>query len=359
VEPFGQDKNSRKLMNKPINQRLKTWLFRVFLLAALLGPVVIGAFNHIIDSQFSTETLGSGQIIPTEVPQTVCIPSVDQAAYDQLDALTLGQETDLAISLRMAALFSADQAARQLPVSDPQELNAEDAARRVEVLDYVLNGQIHSARDLVYAAYIFQHGDCSEHYQFANRLAKIALDTGYADARWIYAASLDRYLMSIGQPQKFGTQYTWVDGEYQLYPVDPTTSDVEREQYDIPPLRQNPDTKPAGMSAGNIASARHWLESWWLTLIGAAFAVLGAVISLVEAEPNPFLGKVVLVMTLMIYALSAFGHYAQVNALAGGNFEAQAKVWGAVNTRMLVVWFVVAGIGAIRWVRIRSTSHNK
>lgn len=341
-------------MNQPINQRFKTWLFRTFLLAALLGPVVVGGFNHIIDSQFSTDRFGSGQVIPTEVPQTVCIPGVDEDAYDQLDTLTLDQETDLATSLRMAALFSADQTARQLPVSDPQKLNAEDTARRVEVLEYILNGQIHSARDLVYAAFIFQHGDCSEHYHLANRLAQIALDTGYAEARWIYAAALDRYLMSMGQPQKFGTQYTWVNGEYQLYTVDPTTSDAEREKYDVPPLSQISETKPAGMSGGNVASTRHWLESWWLTLIGAAFAVLGAVISLVEAKPNPFLGKVMLIMTLVIYALSVFGHYAQVNALAGGTFVAQQKAWGAVNTLMLVVWFVFGCICAFRWVRSKS-----
>ena len=341
-------------MNKP----LKTWLFRVLILAALLGPVVVGALNHLVDAQFSTEGLISILVMPTEVPQTVCIPDVDQAAYEQLDTLTLNQENDLAISLRMAALFAADQAARQLPVSDAHKLNTDDAARRVEVLEYIRNGQIHTARDLVYAAFIFQHGDCSEHYHFANRLAQIAMDTGYADARWLYATTLDRYLMSIGQPQKFGTQYTWVNGEYQLYPVDPTTTDAEREKYNVPSLSGISDTKPAGISAGNVTSAKHWLESWWLTLIGTAFAILGAVISVLEAKPNPFLGKAVLIMTLVIYGLSVVGHYVQVNALAKGTFEAQQKAWGGVNILMLVVWFIFACIGAFRWVRSKSTSHN-
>lgn len=341
-------------MNKPF----KTWLFRACLLAALLGPVVVGAINHLVDSRFSEEGLVAIAVMPTEVPQTVCTPDLDQAAFERLDALTLSQENDPAISLRMAQLFAADQAARQLPMDDPHKLKAEDAARRVEVLGYLLNGQIQTARDLVSAAFIFQHGDCSAHYQFANRLAHIAMDAGYADAPWIYAATLDRYLMSIGEPQKFGTQYTWVNRDYQLYPIDPVTTDAEREQYDVPPLSEIRKTKPAEPGAGNVVRARHWLESWRLTLIGAAFAVLGAVICVLEIKPNPSLGKVVLVITLVIYGFSVVGHAAQVNALAQGTFEAQEKVWGGVNTLMLAAWFILGGMGAFRWVRSKAAQHS-
>lgn len=337
-----------------MNKRIKTWLFRACLFAALLGPVVVGAINHILDSRFSQQGLAAIAALPTAVPQTVCIPDLDQAAYDLLDGLTLSQENDPAISLRMAQLFAADQAARQLPVRDAHTLNTEDAARRVEVLEYIRNGQIHTGRDLVYAAFIFQHGDCSAHYQFANRLAQIALDAGNSDARWIYAATIDRYLMSIGEPQRFGTQYTWVDGAYQRYPVDPATTDAEREQYDVPPLSEIPDTKPAETGGGNVVGAKHWLESWWLTLIGAAFAILGAVICVVEAQPNPRLGKVVLSITLLIYGLSVIGHAAQVHALAQGTFEAQQKAWGSANTVALAIWFMIGCVGAFRWVRSKA-----
>ncbi len=285
-----------------MNKKLKNWLFWVLILAVLLGPIMVGGINRILDSRFATERLVSIPSTPTEIPLTGCIPYVDPTAYEQLNTLTLNQENDLAISLRMAELFSADQAARQLPVSDPHQLNADDTARRVEVLGYILNGQIHTARDLVYAAFIFQHGDCSEHYHFANRLAQIAMDSGYTDARWIYAATLDRYLMSLGQPQKFGTQYTKVDGEFKLYPVDPTTTDAERARYNVSPLNEISSTKPANINVGNGASMKHWLETWWLTLIGTAFAILGVVICVVEVKPNPFLGKIILLMTLAIYS---------------------------------------------------------
>lgn len=341
-----------------MNKGLKTWLFWAFISAAVFGPLVVGGFNQLLDAQYSAQPV-SLPVVPSQEPQTVCTPGLHPSDFEQLDSLILSQENDSAVSLRMAQLFSADQAARQLPVSDPLKLKADDAARRVEVLEYIRNGQIRSAPDLVHAAFIFQHGDCSEHYRFANRLAQIAMQAGYSEARWIYAATFDRYLMSMGQPQKFGTQYTWVDGEYQLYPVDPTTSDAEREQYNVPSLSEISQTKPADNSAGNVVSTKRWLESWWLTLIGVAFALLGALISLIEAKPNPWFGKAVLVMTLAIYALSILGHNAQLNALAHGTFEAQKTLWGTLNILMLVVWVMLGCMGAYRWLRIKSAQPNR
>jgi hypothetical protein len=142
---------------------------------------------------------------------------VDSAIYQVLDNLVVSRDDDADVSRRMDTLFLADQAARQPFVGiDPQVMNEEDALRRIEVLDYIMSRQIHTGRNLVYAAFIFQHGDCPEHYHFANRLAQIAMDAGYSDARWIYAATLDRYLMSIGEPQKYGTQFTWMDDEFTL-----------------------------------------------------------------------------------------------------------------------------------------------
>lgn len=104
---------------------------------------------------------------------------------------------------------------------------------------YLEAGRITSAESLYYAAFIFQHGDCPDHYKLANRLAGRALDLGYADARWIFAATLDRYRLSQGQPQRFGTQYVSRDGcTYVLEPVDPKTTDALRARYNVPPLAE-------------------------------------------------------------------------------------------------------------------------
>lgn len=64
------------------------------------------------------------------------------------------------------------------------------------------------------------------------------MNTGYEGARWIYAASLDRYFRSIGEPQKFGTQFIVVNGQWELQPYDPVTTDEERKKYNVPPLAQ-------------------------------------------------------------------------------------------------------------------------
>lgn len=126
---------------------------------------------------------------------------------------------------------------------------AEDRARQREVIRYLEKGEINSADDLYHAAMIFQHGNCVEHYRLANQLAERALSKGSEGAKWLYAATLDRYLMNQGKLQKFGTQFVKFgpggvgpggivgpEGEWQLYPVDPTTTDEERARYNVPPL---------------------------------------------------------------------------------------------------------------------------
>lgn len=72
----------------------------------------------------------------------------------------------------------------------------------------------------------------------ADECAKKAVDLGDDTARWLYAATLDRYLLSIDKPQKFGTQFkNTLEGNPELGPVDPNTSDEERAEYHVPPLK--------------------------------------------------------------------------------------------------------------------------
>lgn len=106
-------------------------------------------------------------------------------------------------------------------------------------MKYLKVSQISMPDSLYYAAFIFQHGNCAEHYDLAHQLAEEALRRGYTRARWISAASLDRALMSRGLPQKYGTQYiSSGEGRLELYQYDPRTTDEERQQYDVPPLHE-------------------------------------------------------------------------------------------------------------------------
>ena len=152
--------------------------------------------------------------------------------------ITLGNNEAPAIAARMQALFAADQAARQSTPIRWELLAREDNERRHETLNYLTSGQISAPESLYYAAFIFQHGNCPEHYDLAHHLAELAIQRGYTEARWISAASLDRALMSRGLPQKYGTQYVSTDGgPLELYQYDPTTTDEERQHYDVPPLQ--------------------------------------------------------------------------------------------------------------------------
>ena len=68
-------------------------------------------------------------------------------------------------------------------------------------------GELKTANDFEEAAFIFQHVEDAEHCLFAHVLAMEAVVKGDASARWIEAATLDRYLQLIKQRQVFGTQY--------------------------------------------------------------------------------------------------------------------------------------------------------
>src|SRR5687768_11804150 len=170
-----------------------------------------------------------GQAASTPGPIVVsCDPPVEEIRFDGPD--------ETAISTRMKDFFESDQASREPGKINPN-IESEDLQRRVEVMGYLQRGLVKAAADLYYAAMIFQHGNCPEHYKLANLLAERAMRAGYRPARWLYAGSLDRYLVSTGQPQKYGTQYFQdSSGEWQLHPVDPQVSDEERRQYDVPSL---------------------------------------------------------------------------------------------------------------------------
>jgi hypothetical protein len=342
-----------KLVNKTLTKRLKTWLFIGSLCVMILGPLIANIANRLLDAQFQTEWLPqTSEGIPPI--QAACVPSVDQAAYELLEKLEVGQNADPAVSKRMVALFLADQAARQSPVGiDTQKVNQDDTLRRIEVLDYITKGQIRTTRDLVYGAFIFQHGDCPEHYRFANRLAQIAMDAGYSDARWIYAATLDRYLLSLGEPQKYGTQYSWIDGEWVLYPVDPKTTDAERAKYNVPPLSEATNQEPGEMKSSVVRQA--WLETWWLTLIGSGFAALSAIIGMVDPKLNPPHGRVVLAIAITVILVSVAGHYLQMNALSQGSVELQGNVWRVINSLMVLIWFGFAVVEIFRVVKPKSS----
>jgi hypothetical protein len=115
---------------------------------------------------------------------------------------------------RMTALFQADQGARTSGAKiDWTVVAREDEQRRRETRALLDKGELSSATDFYHAAFIFQHSGEPGDYLLAHTLAIVAVARGRADATWIAAASLDRYLMSVGQKQIYGTQYRKRDGQ--------------------------------------------------------------------------------------------------------------------------------------------------
>jgi hypothetical protein len=96
------------------------------------------------------------------------------------------------------------------------------------------------AQDFYHAAFLMQHGEELEHWWKAHELARKGAELGEHKARYLVAASLDRYLMRQGQPQKYGTNGIWDEklGRWRVWDYDPTTTDQERAQWAVPPLAE-------------------------------------------------------------------------------------------------------------------------
>ncbi len=162
-----------------------------------------------------------------------------EACDPPVEPLQVGTVADEAVSQRMTEIFNKDQSMRMEEPIDWEVVSKADQEHRVEVMAFIKNGELATDLDFYYAAFVFQHGNCPEHYKLANELADQSVKLGNEEAKWIYAASLDRYLLAIGEVQKFGTQYTSADGcTYKLEPVNPATTDKERAEYGVPSLAE-------------------------------------------------------------------------------------------------------------------------
>jgi len=145
----------------------------------------------------------------------------------------------MAISLKK--LFQQDQEDRKLNWEDPtvrKEVVARDRKRLQQVYWFINSNRELSPKDKYFAAMILQHADKPEDYQQANRLAKEAMEDGYNPAKWLYAATLDRYLLSQKKPQLFGTQFEKKGGKWQLSKYEPLTTDKQRKKYGVPPIKE-------------------------------------------------------------------------------------------------------------------------
>jgi photosystem II stability/assembly factor-like uncharacterized protein len=120
------------------------------------------------------------------------------------------------------------------------ELPKRDAKRLSRVREMVNQGVLQTAEDFSRAALVLQHGEKPEDFLLAHVLASAAVIAGDLDARWLSAATLDRYLHHIGQPQIFGTQFRF-EGD-QPWTMDPYNdkllADSFRAMFGVPPIEE-------------------------------------------------------------------------------------------------------------------------
>jgi hypothetical protein len=117
-------------------------------------------------------------------------------------------------SAAMKRLFHEDQADRDIDEAMTDQQRAEwrsrvlprDAQRRTQVMALISRGELHTGADFEEAAVIFQHGDKTDDFLFAHTLAIAAVAKGRTQSRWLAAATLDRYLHRMNQPQIYGTE---------------------------------------------------------------------------------------------------------------------------------------------------------
>ena len=186
---------------------------------------------------------------------TVCFPVQSKNAENtSINSNVLAAETalkDHPANLEMLHLFDADQAIRLevekrggwVAVKDDkaflEKWEREDFDRLKRTSALLESDALKSGIDFYYAAYIFQHSKKPEDFLKAHHLSVIAISKGY-DARWISAATLDRYLQSIGRQQIYGTQFLANEiGEYIRQPVEAgIVSDPERALLKVPALTE-------------------------------------------------------------------------------------------------------------------------
>ena len=141
-------------------------------------------------------------------------------------------------------LYDEDQADRQpayagKPVDIPALARRDDERER-RVKELYAADQLRTGPDYYNAAMILQHAMTPDDFLLCHDLCVVAIGKGEPRAKWLAAASMDRFLVSIGRPQRFGTQYGAARPGFpiRLSPIDTSVTDRLRMELGVPPLAE-------------------------------------------------------------------------------------------------------------------------
>jgi len=143
----------------------------------------------------------------------------------------------------LARLYKEDQADRTPPPSRPIDWSAvlpRDRAREARVKELYRSDALQTGADYYHAAMVLQHAPAPEDYLLAHEFCIVAVSKGEKRALWLAAATEDRFLMGLGRPQRFGTQYQSEDAAkpVRLYRVDEGMTDGLRRTFGVPTLAE-------------------------------------------------------------------------------------------------------------------------
>ena len=113
-------------------------------------------------------------------------------------------------SFELKQLVLADQKDRisvDMSKTDGSKMAKEDLARRKRVGEIFSEDCLKSAEDYLAAALIYQHGNTPDNYYQAYIWSMKAAELGNKNAKAMVALTIDRYLVSIGHKQLFGSQF--------------------------------------------------------------------------------------------------------------------------------------------------------
>lgn len=139
-------------------------------------------------------------------------------------------------------IYKNDQADRKVDNIDWSIVSENDRKREKRIYELIEEGALRTSNDYHNAAMIFQHGMDSTAYGMAVKLMKKSIDLDPNANKWLFAAATDRYLLSIGEPQIYGTQFSRKNEEgakWERSNMDTTKiTDAQRIEYDVETLAQ-------------------------------------------------------------------------------------------------------------------------
>jgi hypothetical protein len=143
----------------------------------------------------------------------------------------------------LARMYTEDQSDRKdADKIGWEKISARDATRLARAKELYQADALKTGADYYHTAMLLQHSHESSDYLLAHELCILAIAKGEERAKWLAAATEDRFLMDIGRPQRFGTQYRpeppGSEGPIRLYKVDEGVTDTLRREFKAPTLAE-------------------------------------------------------------------------------------------------------------------------